>query len=52
MQGQLVRQLVNTQQNAGRYELSFSANELASGVYIYHLQAGDFTQTRKMVLMK
>ena len=52
MQGQLVRQLVNTQQNAGRYELSFSANELASGVYIYHLKAGDFTQTRKMVLMK
>jgi hypothetical protein len=52
MQGQMVRELVSGLQNAGRYELQFNADNLASGVYVYHLQAGDFSQTRKMVLMK
>ncbi len=52
MQGQLVDILVNEMQDVGRYELTFDASALASGVYLYHLEAGNFVQTRKMVLLK
>lgn len=36
----------------GRYELSFDVSGLASGAYIYRLTAGDFVQSRKLVLLK
>ena len=36
----------------GEYEVLFNASELASGVYIYKITAGDYSQSRKMVLMK
>ena len=42
----------NEQKAAGRYEVNFDASRLASGTYIYKLQAGDFVQTRKMILLK
>jgi len=42
----------NEQKAAGRYEVSFDASRLASGTYIYKLQAGDFVQTKKMILLK
>jgi len=42
----------NEQKSAGRYEVNFDASSLASGTYIYKLQAGDFVQTRKMILLK
>ncbi|MBD3165315.1 T9SS type A sorting domain-containing protein [bacterium] len=38
--------------NAGRHQLLFDGSELASGVYFYRVEAGDFQATRKMVLMK
>ena len=44
--------LVNEQKTAGSYEVVFDGNGLASGVYIYRLTGGTFTQSRKMVLLK
>ncbi len=52
LQGQRVAELVNSMQNAGRHSVSFDANRLASGMYIYRIQAGSFVETRKMMLVK
>jgi hypothetical protein len=50
--GQRVATLVNGSQNAGFHTVTFDANRLASGVYIYRMQAGNFVQTQKMLLVK
>ncbi len=50
--GQKVRTLVNEVKPAGTYRLEVRANDLTSGLYFYRISAGDFVQTRKMVLMK
>ncbi len=50
--GQEVVQLVNTQQAIGFYSVKFDASQFASGTYIYRLEAGDFIQTKRMVLIK
>lgn len=57
--GQLITTLVNEEKPAGFYEVDFNAADLPSGVYMYRLtavpsgrQAGDYVQTRKMVLLK
>ncbi len=50
--GQEVASLVNHEQPAGTYSLSFNANALSTGVYFYKLQAGNFTETKKMTLIK
>ncbi len=55
--GNEVAALVNELQQPGNYNVTFSAigrdrNKLTSGVYIYKLTAGDFVQTRKMILIK
>ncbi len=57
MNGQEVATLVNERQVAGSYEVRFDAinvqgGRLASGVYLYQVRAGNFTETRKMVLLK
>ena len=52
IRGQLIRTLVDEQKAPGRYSIEFDASGLGSGVYLYRLVAGDFTQTRKMVLLK
>jgi hypothetical protein len=50
--GQRVAELVNEEKDAGHYEYRFDATGLASGVYLYRLQAGSFVQTRRMVVVK
>ena len=44
--------LLDGEKEAGSYEVEFNANSLSSGIYFYRLQAGDFVETKKMVLMK
>ena len=50
--GSEVAELVNGETEAGNYEINFDASLLPSGVYIYKLQAGDFVETKKMILIK
>jgi hypothetical protein len=44
--------LVDREQAPGHYTVDFNASNFASGVYFYRLQAGDFVQMKKMILMK
>ena len=50
--GREVRTLVNKEQATGTYEVQFTANDLASGIYFYRLQAGDHVATKKLMLLK
>jgi len=50
--GEEVAVLVNEEQDKGFHKIDFNASTLASGVYFYKLQASDFVQTRKMILLK
>lgn len=50
--GQQVADLVNEMKKPGYYEVSFDASQLASGIYIYKLQAGSFVSSKKMMLIK
>ena len=50
--GREVGTLVNEQKNPGNYEVQFNASRLASGVYFYRMQAGDFVETKKLLLLK
>jgi hypothetical protein len=44
--------LTSGTQPAGTYEVSFDATALPSGVYFYRLQAGDYLETKRMVVVK
>jgi hypothetical protein len=50
--GQKVAVLVNEYQKANDYQIQFDSKGLASGVYIYRLQVNDFSQSKKMILLK
>lgn len=50
--GNEIAVLCNGQKEAGDYTIKFDASKLASGMYIYKLTAGNFVQTRKMMLLK
>lgn len=50
--GKEVQQLVNQNMNAGEYEISFEAAGLTSGVYFYRLETENFTDTKRMILLK
>ncbi len=52
MTGRQVATLVNSRMEAGTHEVTFNAGNLASGVYIYRLQAGEHMLTRKLTLIK
>jgi hypothetical protein len=50
--GREVETLVNAEQAAGDYEAEFNGANLASGLYIYRISAGNFTSVKKMMLLK
>jgi hypothetical protein len=50
--GNEIEILVNEEKATGSYELTWYAENLPSGVYFYQLQAGEFIQTKKMLLLK
>jgi hypothetical protein len=50
--GQLIETLVDKEMESGYHEVNFDASRLASGVYLYQLQAGSFVETKKMVLLR
>jgi flagellar hook assembly protein FlgD len=50
--GREVATLVNENQKAGNYEVEWNASKLPSGVYFYSLNAGEFTSTKKLILLK
>jgi len=52
MLGEEVATIVNTTQKAGKYEVNFNGSNLSSGVYVYRIEAPNFTAARKFTLMK
>ncbi len=50
--GEEISTLVNTLQDAGTYSVQFDASKLATGIYLYTLETGKFTVTKKMLLLK
>ena len=50
--GKEMAELVNERQSPGRYKVSFDASNLTSGVYFYTLSTDNFTETKRMILLK
>ena len=50
--GREVKTINQGEQVPWHYKVSFNASALASGVYFYRIEAGDFIQTKKMILLK
>ncbi len=50
--GKQVAELVNGNLSAGEYKIDFNASELSAGVYLYKLDAGEFSRTMKMTVLK
>jgi hypothetical protein len=50
--GRVIETLVNEKQNPGTYEVTFDGSRLSSGIYFYTLTAGDFKETKKLILLK
>jgi hypothetical protein len=50
--GEEVSTLVNADLKAGQHEYQFNSSNLASGIYLYRLQAGSFVETKKMILLR
>lgn len=52
MLGREIKTLINEQLQAGSYDIQFEAGNLPTGIYYYLLTAGEFSETKKMVLLK
>lgn len=52
MLGRQVSLLLNERRDAGIHEVKFDGSAFASGVYLYRIQAGEFTQTKKLIMLK
>jgi hypothetical protein len=47
-----VKTLVDEEKSAGNYKVEFDANNFSSGVYFYRIETTEFTDTKKLILMK
>ncbi|MDP4197331.1 MAG: T9SS type A sorting domain-containing protein, partial [Bacteroidota bacterium] len=52
MLGREVTTLIDKEQNAGEYKVKFNASSLPSGIYVYTIQAGQFRDAKKLMLLK
>jgi hypothetical protein len=52
IRGVQVAELVNASQSAGRYSVTWNADGYPSGIYLYEITAGDFSQTNRMLLIR
>jgi photosystem II stability/assembly factor-like uncharacterized protein len=52
MMGREIKELVNENQNAGRYEVMLNAGLFSSGVYYYRLQTDKYSSTKRLILLK
>ncbi|MEQ8525277.1 T9SS type A sorting domain-containing protein [Gracilimonas sp.] len=52
MLGREVKTLVNDFRNAGQHKVTFDSGNLSSGIYIYKIRAGNYTNSKKMTLLK
>jgi acetyl-CoA carboxylase carboxyltransferase component len=52
MSAGIVANLVNANVEAGNYELTFDASRIASGMYLYRMESGDFVSIKKMMILK
>lgn len=50
--GKEIKLVVNEQKNSGHYEIIFDAKELAGGIYYYTIKTGEFSLSKKMILLK
>jgi len=50
--GCMIKYLVDEDQQKGSYEIEFDGSDLPSGIYFYKLHSPEFSQTKKMILMK
>jgi len=50
--GRVIEELVNSDLSAGYHRVNFNASNLASGIYFYSIQAGDYTNVKKLILLK
>jgi hypothetical protein len=50
--GRQIQTLVNTFEQAGRYEVTFNAHDLSSGTYYYRLEAGGSVETKTLLVLK
>ncbi len=50
--GNEVKTLVNNNEQAGKHQIYFDASKLSSGIYLYKMQAGKYSEIKKMILLK
>ncbi len=50
--GQQVERLLDTEMKPGKHDIPFDASHLPSGVYIYRIQAGEFVESKKLMVLK
>jgi len=52
LQGREIASLINKEQNFGNYKVEFDASSLSSGIYLYRIQSGNYSETKKFILLQ